>query len=428
MPAQPLDLRARLLCIFVPFAVGYFISYLFRVMNAVIATDLASDLALGAGALGFLTSAYFLAFAAAQLPLGILLDRFGARRVESVLLLVAALGAALFAIGETLAVLGIGRALIGLGVSACLMASFKAFVQWFPAQTLPQLNGWLLAVGGLGAMAGTVPLEWLVAATDWRTVFAALAVACVGASVLLWRLVPVRPPDARSSAGRETPSLGRQIGELGQVLRHPWFWTVAPLGAINMGVFLALQGLWAGPWLRDVAGMDRPAIAMALLLIAAAMTAGYAFWGTVATRLSAVGGSVRNLALFGVALALVMLFILSWQPPRGMVLLWMLYAFAGSAGTLFYVVLTRSFPNRLAGRVNTAFNLLIFLSAFALQWALGLGLQQGSADGAGYDPLDYRIGFLMLCLITGLAMVWFLRGCRRYATTHQNRTESEFDA
>lgn len=414
MTATALGFRSRLLCVFLPFAAGYFISYLFRVMNAVIAGDLAADLGLGAGSLGLLTSAYFLAFAAAQLPLGILLDRFGARRVESALLLIAAAGALLFAIGQTVAVLGVGRALIGLGVSACLMASFKAFVQWFPANSLPQLNGWLLAVGGLGAMAGTVPLEWLVSATDWRTVFLILTLACILAAAGIFWLVPNRAPEAAIREPRRTPSLAEQVGELAQVLRHPWFWTVAPLGAINMGVFLALQGLWAGPWLRDVAGYERSGIATALLLIAAAMTAGYAFWGTLATRLAVNGVPVRHLALVGVSMALLLLTVLAWQPGGSIIWAWMLYAFAGSAGTLFYVVLTRSFPASLTGRVNTAFNLLIFLSAFIIQWLLGLALELRPSVSAGYDPLDYRLSFAALCLLMLASLGWFLYGCRRY--------------
>lgn len=139
---------ALLLRIFVPFALGYFLSYLFRVVNAVIAPELSAELGLGASDLGLLTSAYFLAFAAFQLPLGILLDRYGPRRTEAVLLLFAAAGALIFARAEETAGLIAGRALIGFGVSACLMAAFKAFVQWFPAERLAAVNGLQLAEGG----------------------------------------------------------------------------------------------------------------------------------------------------------------------------------------------------------------------------------------------------------------------------------------
>ena len=121
----------RILCVFLPFAFGFYLSYLYRSVNAIIAPDLIRDIGVDAASLGLLSSAYFIAFAAFQIPLGIILDRFGPRKVESFLLLFAALGACIFAASDTLLNLIIGRALIGLGVSACLMASFKCFVDWF---------------------------------------------------------------------------------------------------------------------------------------------------------------------------------------------------------------------------------------------------------------------------------------------------------
>lgn len=157
MPATSKQLWLRL---FLPFAAGYFLSYLYRTANAVIGPVLARDLGLGDNALGLLTSTYFLAFGAAQLPLGMLLDRFGPRRVESALLVLAAAGAAVFAMSDSLAGLAVGRALIGLGVSACLMASFKAFSQWFPPERQASLTGWIMASGGLGALAASKPLKW----------------------------------------------------------------------------------------------------------------------------------------------------------------------------------------------------------------------------------------------------------------------------
>ena len=157
--------------IFLPFALGYYLSYVFRSINAVIAPDLVRDLGVDAGSLGLLTSIYFLSFAAFQLPLGILLDRFGPRRSEGGMLVFAALGALIFALSEGANGLVIGRALIGLGVSACLMASFKAFVDWFPKERLPLANGFVLAAGGLGAMSASLPVEWALHFTDWRGVF-----------------------------------------------------------------------------------------------------------------------------------------------------------------------------------------------------------------------------------------------------------------
>ncbi|MEO8119386.1 MAG: MFS transporter, partial [Rhodoferax sp.] len=140
------------------YAAGYFLSYGLRSVNAVIAPELMQELSITAAGLGLLTSAYFFAFGLFQLPLGLLLDRFGPRRVEAALLLVAAGGCALFAVGTTLETLALARALIGLGVSACLMASFKAFSQWFPAERLPSLTATIMVAGGLGALTASVPV------------------------------------------------------------------------------------------------------------------------------------------------------------------------------------------------------------------------------------------------------------------------------
>ena len=179
-----------LIRVFLPFGLGYFVSYLFRTINAVIAPDLVRDLGIDPAGLGLLTSSYLLAFAAFQLPLGLLLDRFGPRRVEASLLLFAALGAFIFARAESLTGLLIGRALIGLGVSACLMAAFKAFTLWFPPERLPFANGVQMISGGAGALAATVPVATALAYTDWRGVFLATSLLTLVAAIVVWYVVP----------------------------------------------------------------------------------------------------------------------------------------------------------------------------------------------------------------------------------------------
>ena len=148
--------------LFLPFAAGYFLSYLLRNVNAVIAPELTRELGVSAADLGLLTSAYLVAFGSFQLPLGVLLDRYGPRRVEAVLLLIAAAGSACFALGTNLTELALARAAIGLGVCACLMAAYKAFSVWYPAERLPSLNAAVMVAGGLGALVATTPLAWAV--------------------------------------------------------------------------------------------------------------------------------------------------------------------------------------------------------------------------------------------------------------------------
>jgi MFS family permease len=218
VPLRP----AILLRVFLPFALGYFLSYLFRTVNAVIAPDLVRDLGVDPASLGLLTSAYFLAFAAFQLPLGVLLDRYGARRVEATLLLFAAAGAFVFARAETLTGLMIGRALIGLGVSACLMAAFKAFTLWFPPERLPLANGIQMISGGVGALAATTPVELSLKLTDWRGVFLILAGATVVAAVCVFLIVPEKE-DAPSGE-----TLREQLAGVRRVFTSKIFWIIAP--------------------------------------------------------------------------------------------------------------------------------------------------------------------------------------------------------
>jgi len=397
------------LVVFLPFAAGYFLSFFYRVVNAVIATDLAADLGLSAGALGLLTSAYFLAFAAFQLPLGVMLDRYGARRIQAALLLVAAAGSLMFALSQEMPGLIAGRALIGIGVSAGLMASFKAFVQWFKPQRLPLINGCLLGFGGLGAITATAPVEFALGFVDWRTVFIWLAFVCVAVGMLIWRVVPERPVESASS------SLGEQVAALGTVFRSAWFWRVAPLGAFTMGGTLALQGLWAGPWLRDVADLDRSGVAGVLLLIAVALTAGFVTWGLIAERLGRRGIDASWVVLAGVGMTLVCLLLLVLQPAGWEVPIWMLFAFCSTSGTLLYAVVSRSFDPSLAGRVNTAFNLLVFVGAFGLQWGLGLVIELWEGpQKQGNAPWGYAVAVALLAAAHLCAYVWFATGVLKH--------------
>ncbi|MDI5936217.1 MFS transporter [Halomonas kalidii] len=389
--------------VFLPFAAGYFLSYLFRNINAVVASELESDIGLSADQLGLLTGFYFLAFACFQLPLGVLLDRFGPRRVEAFLLLVAGVGALVFAMGEGLATLSVGRALIGLGVSACLMAGFKAFAQWFDPQRLPLVNGYMLACGGLGAMGATAPVEAILGVTTWRVLFAMLAILCVVVAAVLWRVVPERAGVARAEP------LNQQIAGLSCILRSAVFWRFAPAAMVFPAAPMAVQGLWAGPWLRDVAGLDRNAVAQHLLLLAFATTIGFIAWGALAERLGRLG--IRSLTVAGVGLALFVLsvMVLTWQPVGSVLPAWLMFGLCGSSGSLLYTVITPRFEADLMGRVITALNLMVFLGAFLLQWGIGIVIEfWGTGPGQGYSPMGYRLCFGLVALLQGLALMWLL--------------------
>lgn len=389
--------------VFLPFAAGYFLSYLYRVVNAVIAPDLVGDLGIGPSALGLLTSTYFISFASSQLPLGVLLDRFGPRRMEAFLLLFAGLGAFLFSRSGTLAGLVVARAFIGFGVSACLMAAFKAYTLWFAKEKWPLVNGLQMAAGGLGALAATAPVEAALHVTDWRGVFMILAVLTLLVAVAVYTVVPEKPSSGNSE------SLTDQLKGVKTVFTSLAFWRVAPLTTMSQASFLSIQGLWAGPWLKDVAGLERMAVANVLFWVAVAMIAGFILLGSLAGRLSRSGISVLTTSVTGMCLFMVVQLVMVAGGPVGWVLpVWMLFGFFGTSGIIAYAALSQRFPVQLSGRVTTSVNLLVFVVAFLWQWAIGaiIGIWPVGADGS-YALAGYRTGFFLMLGIQSLSLIWF---------------------
>ena len=397
---------ATALRVFLPFALGYYFSYLARNVNAVIAPDLVAELGLTAESLGLLTSVYFLTFAAFQLPLGVLLDRYGPRRVESVLLLFAAAGSAVFAVSDGLPGLTIGRALIGLGVSACLMASFKANTLWFPAQRLPFANGCIMTAGGLGALSATAPVEALLGITGWRGVFLVFAGLSAVAAVLLHTVVPRRPEEARHATGE---GLAEALAGIRFVFGNRAFWRVLPTTTLGQAAFLSMQGLWAGPWFGDVAGLGREDTASRLLWIAIAMVAGFFSLGALADRLSRAGISTLQFATGCTFAFLLVQAGIIIAPPQWATALWCLFGYTGTCGILFYAHLSQRFQMHLAGRVVTGLNVFAFGGAFLAQWGMGALIELWPGDTPGrYLTEGYQAAFGAILVLQALAFAVLL--------------------
>ncbi len=392
--------------VFLPFAAGYFFSYFLRNVNAVIAPDLTRELGVSAADLGLLTSAYLLAFGAVQLPLGLALDRWGARRVEAALLLIAASGCALFALGTTLTHLAIARALIGFGVSACLMASFKAFGQWFGTERQASLNAAIMAAGGLGALTASTPLSWAIPQFGWRGVFVALAVAGLAAAAGIFS-TPEKVATGSSAPFRQ------QVAGLVGVLSSRAFWRYAPQSTLIIGGFMALQGLWAVPWLMNFSGLSRELAAHHLLLMAGGMLAGFLAIAFGVTPLAARGLGPDRLLTWGMGLGLAatLLIVLGIGPSEW---LWLSLGLVFSVGNLSYALLQANYGPELAGRVNTALNLMVFVGAFAIQWGFGAAVDALRAAGHA-PPAAYQISFGGLLALQFASWVWFLLTAKRPA-------------
>lgn len=417
----------RVIRIFIPFAVGYFLSYLYRTVNAVIADELTAALNVTAAGLGLLTSAYFLAFGAFQLPLGLLLDRYGPRRVEAGLLLVAGAGAAVFSQGDGLTTLALGRALIGAGVSACLMAAITANIRTWPAERLPLVNGVFMACGGFGAVFATTPVRALLAVTDWRGLFLALAGVTVVVAVLMLVIVPEfrRPAPAGGKVGENTAEetgIAVLLRGTVSVFASPFFWRLAPAAVLMQGAFMAYLALWAGPWMRDVEGLGRAAVAAELQSMALAMVAGYAGFGLVAEALRRRGLSPGTVCFAGMAAATGQQAALALGLPLPPALVWGGYAFFASSSVMVYALLAQGFAPALAGRVITAANLLMFVTAFALQSGIGAFLTLYPLDGGtGYSAQGQRTALLLITAAQGLALAWQIWPRRRAVAVRSTR-------
>jgi MFS family permease len=388
------------------FAAGFLLSFFFRSVNAVISPELTRELALKPASLGFLTSAYFLAFAAVQIPAGMLLDRYGPRRVEPVLLAIAAIGSLIFAIADDVPGLVIARALIGVGCAACLMAPIKAIVTWYPVARQASLSGWIMMAGGVGALVATTPLEFALRFLSWRMIFIMLAVVTFAAAVFIWLKIPDAPKHP------ETPGIATQWAGVKSVFAHARFWWIAPLGGVVMGSFMAIQGLWAVPWLIEVNGYDRAVAARHLLVAGLSTLAGYMSIALLAARLARRGIHARHLFAAGFAASTAALGTIVAQ-LAGSYLWWAIYGFGVSVNVLSFTVLNDGFRKELAGRVNTAVNLAMFTGSFAAQWGVGL-VVDGARAALGLDAASgLTLAFTIALALNVATLAWFAIGWRR---------------
>ena len=394
--------RKLLLVVFCPFAAGYFLSFFFRNVNAVISKDLAREFALSPAELGLLTSTYLLAFAAFQLPLGVLLDRFGPRRVLACLYTVAGAGALVFGLAQDFTTLSIGRALIGLGVSGGLMGAIKAFTLWFPLSRLATLNGLYLAIGGLGGLSATAPVEALLGPLGWRALFYCVAALSIVAAALIFFIVPEKPLPGHGD------SLGAQIRRFREVFASLSFWRIGLPLVVCHATYQAMQGLWLAPWLYDVAGQARSAVANYLFATALAYAVGSVFFGVTSDSLARLGVSRMTVFKFGLSLSFAMFLLLAAGVTQGLAAILAVYGFTAISAALAYALLTPLFPPEMTGRVNTASNVLMFSFSFLFQWGIGAVLRYFPVIDGRYAPEGYATAFAVLAVAQAAVIVWLL--------------------
>ncbi len=414
LQAGPAPVPPRWLTPFLVFALAYLLSALLRAVTATLAPSFSSEFALGAAELGLLAGAYFLGFALLQLPLGSALDAWGPRRVEQVLLMLAVLGCAVFAAAGGFAQLVLGRLLIGMGVAACLMAPLTYFRRHFPPELELRCNSWMLMTGSLGMVASTVPVQFLLPRLGWRGVFwgAAVLLALAIAAIVL-RL----PPDGP----RRPVAAGEAPGRYRDIVRRPEFIRMAPIGLVLHGGLLALQALWIGPWLTQVCGWSAEQASRGLLIVNVGMLCAFLAWGSLMPWLLRRGVSVQRLLAVGVPVSAALLCFNAWLAEAARAWHWMAWCVATSMVAFGQPALAQAYPVHMAGRALSAFNLVIFVGVFALQWGIGASIDLLRA--AGHDaPQAFRLTVGGLGALALASWLWFVAGPGRHA--HNRRQAS----
>ncbi len=389
---------AQAALIFLSFAFSYFISALLRAVTATLAPVFSGELGLHAADLGLLAGAYFLGFASVQLPLGKALDRFGPQRTLLCGLTVAVSGCLAFAAAPNLVTLIGARALIGMGVGACLMAPLTMYRRIFSPEAQLRANSWMLMTGSLGMVASTLPVQALLPVLGWRGLFVLLASMLVlGMLLIAWQV----PREAPGTAGRG------ETGRYLDIVRHPLFRACAPLGFFVYGGMIAVQALWAGPWLTRVVGQDATQAAQGLFAINLAMLVAFGSWGLCMPRLAQRGINATRLMTWGVPLAFVVMALNVTLGADAGAFHWALWCVACTFVSVSQPAVGAVFPPHQAGRALSAFNLVIFSGVFCVQWGMGLLMDALRLQGWA-EPQAFRAAFATLGVCGVLAYAWFL--------------------
>ena len=394
-----------------PLAAANFMNQAARTVMAIVGPVLAVELGLSAVELGVLAACLFAGYAVVQLPLGVALDAFGPRRVQAVLMSLAAVGFAIFALSPGFGGLVLARIVVGIGISAGLMAVIKGHADWFERHRVAHVTGIASALGALGSTLTTSPVQAMLPTLGWRGVFWVLCLLALAVAIWIFLSVPDKP---RPPGPPRT--LRGDIALSGRILASRTFWRFGPAVATLSMFNFAYLGLWAGPWLRDVAGMDGPARAGVLFLYTFAMIAGSTLTGSAASRASVAGLPRFLVPLVSLAGLVLLQAGLMLQPSQHAVVLvlWLGMAVFGAAGAVGYVVMCQMFPPEQTGRVSTAVNTLTLGGAFLIQAAIGwiLDLWPRTASG-GWDPDGYSWALGLTAALQALSALVMATAPRR---------------
>ncbi len=390
-----------ILRVILPFAVGYFVTMIFRSMNAVLAHPLMVDLSISSDAVGLLTSTYVLMFALTQIPLGLLLDRWGARLTQTLFYIVGGIGIIVFALSSHVWSLALGRGILGIGMAGGLMAAFKAISDWYDKDSIPFYNGIILAAGGLGAIVATTPVKLLEIHYGWRTLCISLGILTFIVALFILFVAPGKRKETTS-----TESLLQQIKSFKLIFTDSYFWRVTIIFMLTLGGFIAMQGLWLGLWIQHVVHVSPLHSANYLLAIAIAMTIGLLSGGLFSSLSKRFNISLNAIVIIGIIIHVLtqIYIIINWHTNN--YIIWLLYGYFAQVTLVNYALIAQYFEPKMVGRAITASNVFVFIFAFILQYAFGLIIHLWPHEGTAIPMIAYQTAFSGLVVLEILALIW----------------------
>ena len=409
-PQRGSPLAATRRVVFALALASFVLSFFHRTAPAAIAGELTQAFAISGAVLGTLAATYFYVYTLLQIPVGVLADTLGPRKLLAGGSAVAAVGSLLFALAPAWEIAAVGRTLVGIGVSVAFISILKVSAVWFPASRFATLAGMTMFAGNLGAVIAGAPLAWLVTQTSWRTVFVGLAVLSAALSLTSWWRVRDRPEDLGLPAVNPAPTSSARVPWLHAVLRVLANRATWPAFFVNVGVggsFLAFAGLWGVPYLQHSRGLSRVDAAQHTSLLLLGVAIGSLVIGMVSDRLQSRRGVMRTF---------VVLYVLSWLPwllhadwPMAATLAWFLLMGLLIPGfTLSWTIAKEANPIEFAGIATAVVNVGIFLGTGVLQPLVGWVLDRGRAAGDIGAAWDQAILVLAGAAACGAVMSFFV--------------------
>jgi sugar phosphate permease len=386
----------------------YFFVYFHRISTGVLAPHLMEAFQASGASLGGMSSAYFYPYALSQPVVGILTDRFGARKVVTVCTFIEFLGALIFALAPTLLIAALGRGLIGLGAAGVFVPALKIFLPWFGPQSFGRMNVILLAVGNVAAIVAATPFAWFIQQAGWRSSFFIISGILLLLAFLSRAYLQDTPPgygppsEAQKQAGPPKP------GGFADILKTPFFWIMAALFFAYGGPFSTFQGLWGYPYLIDVFSYSRLEAGNLIMVIAFGVIVGGPVMGYLTDKTFARGK--RRFLSACVAVQFLNWTLIVFLSPRfgpwalGFIFFIMGMMLAGTLAVVWAIVREESPPEKL-GTAMGLLNPAPFLGVAIFQPLTGYIMDRSGKTGGAFSPEAYQNAFILCSVSIFAAMM-----------------------